>query len=348
MNAVVVTKQGHPVAPNIEFRTDWPELAPPQPGWATIRTLATAFNHMDLWVGMGIPGVDLTYPRISGCDACGVIESVGAGVDAAWVGKRIIVNAALDLPQPRKPSDPPGTTLAPVYELIGEHRHGMFAERFAAPVENLAVVADHISATDAAAFGLCTLTAYSMMCTKGRLRPGQPVLITGIGGGVASAALAIAKHNACPVAVTSRHQWKLDRAVALGADFAVLDKGQDWSREVRQWSLRRGVDMAVDSIGKATHLHCIKSLARGGAYVTPGNTSGADATTDLARTFWNQLRILGSTMGSNGEFAEIVALLNAGKLRLPVDRVYPAAEGRAAYERLEAADQFGKIVVTWT
>jgi NADPH:quinone reductase-like Zn-dependent oxidoreductase len=186
-----------------------------------------------------------------------------------------------------------------------------------------------------------------MMVTKGGLRPGQTVLITGIGGGVATSALAIARHLGCPVAVTSRHQWKLDRARELGASSLFLDSGQDWSKDVRAWTGKRGVDMAVDSSGKATHLSCIKSLARGGAYVTPGCTSGPDAVTDLARIFWNQLRILGSTMGSNAEFGEVAALLRAGALSPVVDRVYPAREARQAYARLESAEQFGKIVLTW-
>jgi NADPH:quinone reductase-like Zn-dependent oxidoreductase len=118
----------------------------------------------------------------------------------------------------------------------------------------------------------------------------------------------------CATAVTSRHQWKLDKAKAMGAELLVLDSGQDWSKEVRAWTGKRGVDMAVDSSGKATHLKCIKSLARGGTYVTPGCTSGPDATTDLARVFWNQLRVVGSTMGTNDEFQEVTALFRAGKI----------------------------------
>lgn len=347
MRALVVAAQGNPVTPNIQYRTDWAEPSAPGPGQVLIKTLATALNHMDLWVGMGIPGVNLTYPRISGCDACGVVVSVGEGVDAGWVGKRVIVNAAVRLPQRSKPGDPPASTLAPEYELIGEHHNGMLCERFVVPTENIAIVPDSCDPAEAAAFGLCALTAYSMMITKGCLRPGQSVLVTGVGGGVATAALAIAKHYACNVVVTSRHQHKLDRAKALGADVLVLDKGQDWSKEVRNATSKRGVDMAVDSIGKVTHLQCIKSLARGGAYVTPGNTSGADATTDLARVFWNQLRLLGSTMGSNDEFKEVTSLFSAGKIKLPVDSVVPASNGVQAYAKLEAAEQFGKIVVSW-
>jgi NADPH:quinone reductase-like Zn-dependent oxidoreductase len=347
MRAVVVTRQGRPVAPNIEVRTDFPDPAPPGPGEALVRTLASAFNHMDLWVGRGVPGLELAYPRVSGCDGCGVVEAIGAGVDEAWLGKRVIFNAAVRVPPREHPGDPPGSTLAPDYELLGEHRSpGAHGERFTVPAANLADVGDADPA-EAAAFGLCGLTAYSMLATKAQLRPGQSVLITGIGGGVATTALALCRHWGCPVAVTSRHRWKLDRAAELGADLTILDDGSDFSRAVRSWTNKRGVDLALDSVGKATHLSCIKSLARGGAYVTPGCTTGPDATTDLARLFWNQLRLLGSTMGSNAEFREVVSLFRAGAVKPVIDRVFDAGEARAAYERLEAGEQFGKIVLRW-
>jgi len=346
MRAVVLQRRGVPVAGNIEFRTDWPDLPPPGPGQVEIRTLASAFNHMDLWVGRGLPGID-RYPRITGCDACGVVERLGEDVHESWIGKRVIVNAACVVPGRVSPNDPPGSTLAPNYELIGEHHDGMFRERFHAPVANCAAVGANVDANEAAAFGLCGLTAYSGLCTKARLRPGQAVLVTGIGGGVATSALGIAKWMGCPVAVTSRHQWKLDAAKKLGADLCVLDQGQDWSKEVREWTGKRGVDVCYDSTGKATHLACIKSLARGGAYVSPGATTGADATTDLARLFWNQLRILGTTMGTNEEFREVVALFRSGGVRPVIDRVFKAEACVEAYERLEGGEQFGKMVLAW-
>jgi NADPH:quinone reductase-like Zn-dependent oxidoreductase len=349
MNAVVISKQtvpGGKVAQTIQPVTDWPDAGEPGVGQALIRTECSALNHMDIWVGLGIPGVNLTYPRVSGCDACGVIERVGPGCDPAWVGQRVIVNAAYSVDRPLRPNDPPATSYIPDLELMGEHVHGFHRERFLAPVANLARVGD-VAAPDAAAFGLAFLTAWSMMCVKGHLRPGQSVLITGIGGGVALAALAIARWMACPVVVTSRHQWKLDRAMKLGAEFGVLDTGEDWSKQVRAWTNGRGVDMAVDSIGKPSHLACIKSLARGGAYVTPGNTAGPAATTDLARIFWNQLRVLGSTMGTNDELRELAALLRAGRLSPVVDSVVPWRDAAKAWERLEGAEQFGKIVIDW-
>ncbi len=261
------------------------------------------------------------------------------------MGKKVVLNAASDVAPLATPGEPPRSSMGPMYELIGEHHMGTLAEKFVAPVSNLQVIRDDQEPTEAAAFGLTFLTAYSMIRTKANLLPGQSVLITGIGGGVALAALAIAKHLGCPVCVTSRQQWKLDRAKQLGADFGVLDAGQDWSKDVRAWSSGRGVDLAVDSSGKATHLKSIKSLARGGAYVTPGCTSGPDATTDLARIFWNQLRLFGSTMGTNAEFAEVVSLYRSGHLKPVVDQVIEASRGSEAYVRLAAAEQFGKIVV---
>ncbi|MFI4870923.1 MAG: zinc-binding dehydrogenase, partial [Phycisphaerales bacterium JB061] len=144
------------------------------------------------------------------------------------------------------------------------------------------------------------------------------------------------------------HQWKLDKALALGADHAILDEGQDWSKEVRAITHKRGVDMVVDSTGKATHLNCIKSLARGGAYVSPGCTTGPDATTDLARLFWNQLRLLGSTMGSNEEFREVAALFSANKVGAVVDTVFKPEDASKAWSHLEEGKQFGKLVFDWS
>lgn len=350
MRALVISKQDPVVAPNINAVEDYADCGDPKAGEVRVRVLASALNHMDIWVGMGIPGVDLTYPRVSGCDMCGEVESVGEGVDPNWVGQRVVMNAAVDVSkgsQHHHPFAPPASSLAPDYELIGEHHDGAHRERLCVPIAHIARIGAETDPHIGAAFGLTFLTAYSMMVTKGGLRPGQTVLITGIGGGVALAALAIARWMACPVVVTSRHEWKLEKAKALGAAVTILDEGQDWSKEIRQLTHKRGVDMAVDSVGKPTHLNCIKSLARGGAFVTPGNTGGPRVETDQARIFWNQLRILGSTMGSTDELRELCALLDAGRLSPVIDSVFNWRDGRSAWERLEAQDQFGKIVIDW-
>ena len=230
--------------------------------------------------------------------------------------------------------------------MIGEHGPGCLGERFVAPIANLLEVGES-NPIEAAAFGLTHLTAWRMMVTQAGLRAGMVVLITGIGGGVALAALAIARHFGCEVIVTSRHEWKLEKARALGAHHTVLDRGHDWSKDVRTLTARRGVDLCVDSVGKSIHGSCIKSLARGGTFATCGATTGPDAVTDLTRIFWNQLRLVGSTMGDMREFREVVSLLRSGAISPTIDRVFAPSEGRDAFARLEAGEQFGKLVVDW-
>ncbi|MEM1165175.1 MAG: zinc-binding dehydrogenase [Planctomycetota bacterium] len=347
MDALVIQSQANVVADQIHAVTDWPDEPAPPGGSVVVRTDCSALNHMDLWVGRGVPGLDLAYPRVSGCDACGVVDAVGDGVDAAWLGRRVIVNAAVRQPDPIRPEDPTANSVAALYYLTGEHTNGMHRRRFTVRADQLVAISDEADPVDAAAFGLVTLTAYSMMVTKAGLRPGQWVLITGIGGGVATSALGIARWMACPTIVTSRHQHKLDRARDLGAAHTILDEGQDWSREVRTITHKRGVDLAVDSVGKPTHMSCIKSLARGGAFVTPGNTGGPRVETDQARLFWNQLRLLGSTMGTTDELRECGALFDAGSLRPPIDSVHAWRDGQAAWARLESQQQFGKVVIDW-
>ncbi|MEY3022865.1 MAG: hypothetical protein RIS86_2063 [Planctomycetota bacterium] len=342
MRAIVIERQGAPVLPNVRFVADHPDPAP-RPGEAVVRTEAAALNHLDLWVGRGLPGIDIRYPAISGSDGAGVVESVGAGVDPAWVGRRVLLNAAVPKPAPAHPDLRPAP--ADIF-MIGEHGAGCLAERFAAPVANLLPIGD-ADPVEAAAFGLTHLTAWRMMVTQAGLRAGMTVLVTGIGGGVALAALAIARHFGCETIVTSRHASKLERANALGAAHGVLDEGQDWSKEVRRLTGRRGVDLCVDSVGKAIHGPCIRSLARGGTFATCGATTGPDATTDLTRIFWNQLRLVGSTMGDMREFREVVALFRSGAIRPVIDRVFAPTEGAEAFARLEAGEQFGKLVVDW-
>ncbi len=342
MRASIITCQGTPVASNIRLVDDWPDPTP-GPNEAVIRTEASALNHLDLWVGAGLPGLDLEYPRIGGSDGAGVVEAVGKEVDASWVGKRVVLNAAIMQPDPILPGRSPASS---DICMIGEHLPGTHAGRFLAPVSNLLDIGK-CDPGEAAAFALTHLTAWRMMVTRAGLRPGAWVLITGIGGGVALAALNIARHFGCPTIVTSRHEWKLERAKELGADIGILDTGEDWTRDVRAQTGKRGVDICVDSIGKAVHLSCLKSLARGGTYVSCGCTTGSDATSDLTRLFWNQLNILGSTMGDMDEFREVVALFRSGTLRPVVDRVYESTEAGDAYARLESGEQFGKIVIRW-
>ncbi len=342
MKAALITQAATPVSPNIQFVDNWPEPVA-APGEIIVRTEASALNHLDLWVGQGIPGMGLTYPRISGSDGCGIVESIGEGVDRSWLGKRVLLNAQIDKHDPILPGMHPA---APDRIMIGEHINGTLAEKFTAPVANVLDIGQS-DPVQAAAFALTHLTAWRMLISRARLRAGQSILVTGIGGGVALAALNIAMHLGCSTIVTSRHQSKLDRAKKLGATHMILDDGSDWSKQVRAATNRRGVDVCADSVGKAVHLPSIKSLARGGVFVTCGNTAGADATTDLTRIYWNQLSIMGSTMGDMNEFREVVALFQSGAINPVIDSVFDAKDAQKSFARLESAEQFGKIVVKW-
>ena len=342
IKAITVTKQCAIVAPHVAVVDDWPtpEVGP---GEVLIETEASAMNHLDLWVGIGLPGIELTYPRVGGSDGAGRIIQVGQGVDESWLDTRIVINAAKLKPSALLPNVIPAP---PEISMIGEHINGTHASAFVAPVTNVFPIGD-ADAVAAAAYSLSFLTAWRMLSTKANLRPGQSVLITGIGGGVALSAFCLAKHFGCHTIVTSRYQHKLDHALALGADDAILDSGEDFSRPVRAATNKRGVDVCIDSVGKAIHLGCIKSLARGGKYVTCGCTTGPDAKTDLARIFWNQQSILGSTMGSMEEFREVMNLFLRDQIQPVIDSVHPPSEATEAYERLETGHQFGKIVFDW-
>ena len=270
MKATVIEREGTPVAENVKVIDDW-NIESPQPHHVIIKTEASALNHLDLWVGIGMPGLNLEYPRVSGSDGCGIVSALGEGVDSSWMGKRVLLNAAVKQEEPTLPGVP---DIHSDIRMIGEHDNGTHAEYFVAPVSNILDVggADPV---DAVAFGLAHLTAWRMLVTRAQLQEGQTVLITGIGGGTALAALNICKYFKCKTIVTSRHQWKLERALELGASENILDSGEDWSRTVRGFTGKRGVNVCVDSVGGSLHLPCIKSLARGGSLVTCGCTAGA-------------------------------------------------------------------------
>ncbi|MCA9290457.1 MAG: alcohol dehydrogenase catalytic domain-containing protein, partial [Phycisphaerales bacterium] len=199
MKAVTISRTGTPVAPNVHVVTDWPEPLP-KLGELRVRTEASALNHLDLWVGRGLPGLELPYPRVSGSDGVGIVDAVGERVDQAWVGRRVVLNAAKPKPDALHPDH---AQMPPDLVVIGEHEHGTMASAFVAPATNVLDIGD-ADPVEAAAYALSHLTAWRMLVTRARLRAGQTVLITGIGGGVALACLGIARHFGCRVIVTSR------------------------------------------------------------------------------------------------------------------------------------------------
>ena len=339
-----LTISAHGGTERIELRDDLPMPEPRTPTDVRIRVGAGALNHLDLFVLPGLPGVTITPPWILGADAAGVVDTVGSAVTHVRPGDHVVINPGisdrsceycLDGEQP----------LCPRYGILGEHLPGTFAEYVVVPGANVRAIPASIPMESAAAFTLATLTAWRMMMTRAQVRPTDDVLIWGIGGGVALAALQICKHIGARVWVTSSSDEKLARARALGADETINHRTSDVAREIRARTGKRGVTVVLDNVGEATWKSSLAALGRRGRLVTCGGTSGAMVETDVRRLFWNQWTLMGSTMGIDAEFDAIVGELHAGRLLPPVDSVFPLERGREAFERMEKGEQFGKIVL---
>jgi zinc-binding alcohol dehydrogenase/oxidoreductase len=297
-----------------------------------VRVVASALNHMDLWVTKGMPKPHV--PHVPGCDVAGVVESVGSLVDGVAVGDEVVLNPAVSCGRCRQclSGESP---LCPTFAILGEHRWGGHGELVVVPAVNATPKPSNRSWEECAAFGLASLTAWRML-RRGRLRAGHTVLVVGVGGGVSSAALVLARHAGAHVVVTSRDEAKLEQAKALGAD-EVLDSAAD------RWDVE--ADIVIESVGPATWEKSVRSLVPGGRLVVCGGTSGPKVELTLPRLFFKQHEIIGSTMGSHEEWAEVVDLVAQG-LPVVVDSTLPLADYPAALERLEAGEQLGKIVLT--
>lgn len=341
MRALTLTATGS--LDHLQFQ-DLPAPDLVAPDQVRIRVHAAALNRLDLWVIKGIPGVDYRFPRVVGSDGAGVVEACGPAVTSVRPGDRVLINPGISCgacPWCRRGEEP----LCPGFQVLGEHRHGTAAEFVVVPERNLAPVPAGMSWAQAAAFPLATLTAWRMLTTRAGLKAGERVLIWGIGGGVALAALAIARHLGARPIVTSSSDAKLARARELGAEVGINHARQDVAKEIRALTDRQGVEVVVDSVGQSTWEQSLRALGRLGRLVTCGGTSGPMVTTDVRKLFWYQWSILGSTMGSTAEFRAIAARAGEGKLWPEIDRVFPFERARAAFDRLEAGEQLGKIVI---
>ena len=326
------------------MRDDLPVPDVVAPTDVRVRVRAAALNHLDLFVVAGLPGVTIVPPWVMGADATGVVDAVGRDVRGLVPGDTVIVNPGISdrTCEYCLAGEQP---LCLRYRLLGEHLPGTIAEYVVVPAANLRTVPADVPAEVAAAFPLATLTAWRMVVTRARVEPGDTVLIWGIGGGVALAALQIVKRIGAQAWVTSGSAEKLARARALGADETFDHRTTDVAKEVRARTNKRGVSVVIDSVGEATWARSLGALGRAGRLVTCGGTSGPMVQTDVRRLFWNQWTIMGSTMGNDAEFDAVAAELRAGRLIPPVDSVFPLADARAAFERLASGEQFGKIVV---
>jgi NADPH:quinone reductase-like Zn-dependent oxidoreductase len=330
--------------------TDVPRPETLGPRDVRIAVHAAALNHLDLHVARGLPGLELTFPHILGADGAGAVDAVGAEVRRVRPGDRVMINPGISdytCEYCRQGEH----SLCVAYRLLGEHLPGTMAEYVVVPEHNLALIPilePALSWAAAAGFSLVTLTAWRMLVTRARVKPGEWVLIWGIGGGVSLTAMRIALRQGARVIVTSSSDAKLRRARELGAEATLNHRTQQIALEVRTLTNRRGVDVVVENVGEATWAESLRCLAKGGRLVTCGATTGPNVVTDIRRVFWNQYTIMGSTMGNDAEYQAVVGVLGSGELRPIVDQVYPLNEARAAFERLERGDQLGKVVVAIT
>ncbi len=321
-----------------------PEPALRAPDDVLVRVRTVALNRLDLFVAAGLPGVEYRFPHVIGSDAAGVVEAVGSAVDGLRPGDRVMVNAGLACGRCAACRDGE-ESLCRSYAVVGEHRPGTLAERIVLPAENLAPVPPEMPWPEAAAFSLATLTAWRMLTMRARLRPGETVLIWGIGGGVAQQLLQVARLLGAQAIVTSSSEPKLELGRRLGAVAAIDHRTADVVAEVKRLTGGRGADVVADSVGQATWERSLRALRRGGRLVICGATTGPAAAFDLRRLFWHQWSVLGSTMGSRREYAEVVRLAHQGRLWPLVDQVVPLDHWQTAIERLAGGEQAGKLVI---
>ena len=339
-----LTISAHGGLEQLELRDDLPVPALNDPGDVRVRIRSAALNHLDLFVLGGMPGVRIVPPWIMGADGAGVIDAVGPKVTGLREGDTVLLNPGVSCRRCEycREGDHP---LCVRYGILGEHFPGTFADYIVLPAVNVRAIAADTPMDAAAAVPLAALTAWRMVVSRARVEPGEEVLIWGIGGGVALAALQIAKRRGARVWVTSGSDDKLARARALGADETLNHRTADVAKEIRARTDKRGVDVVIDNVGEDTWTASLGSLGKRGRLVTCGGTSGPRVETDVRRLFWNQWTIMGSTMGNDEEFDAMVAEFQAGHLTPVIDSVFDLADGRAAFERLASGRQFGKVVL---
>jgi NADPH:quinone reductase-like Zn-dependent oxidoreductase len=339
MKAALFHEHGDPSVLRIEA-VPTPE---PGAGEVRVRVRAAALNHLDLWVRRGLP-IEIGLPHIGGSDVAGEVDGVGRGVEGWPPGTRVVIDPSLSCGECvwcLRGEEP----LCIRYAIVGEHVAGGFAEFVVVPARNLYAVPAGYPLEQAAAAPLAFLTAWRGLMTRGRLAAGESVLITGASGGVASAAVQIARRAGARVyAVTTTAH--VEQVRQLGAHVVYDRTAVDFSRVLWRDTEKQGVDLVFDSVGAATWAQCVRTLGRRGRMVVYGATTGPRAELDLRQLFWKQLEIMGTTMSNRREFREVMDLVFGGELRPVVDVTWPLERVAAAHERLERGESFGKIVLT--
>lgn len=332
MKAVVLEQTGDDAKLVVRF------LPRPQPGPQQVRVdlRAAALNRRDVWIRLG-KYADIRLPAILGSDGAGVVAALGPGAEPHLLGKEVVINPSLGFGHQQDAQ-------AADYRILGMPDPGTYAESVVVPQHQVVEKPAHLSFEQAAAWPLAGLTAYRALCVRGALRPGQTVLLPGIGSGVSTMALLFARHLGARVLVTSSQPEKIQKALGLGAHFGVLYSDSNWDKQITAHLGGAYVDLVVDGAGGSTWEKCLNLCRPGGHIVSYGATAGL-CQIDLRKLFWKQLSVLGTTMGSDRDFAEMVALVSAGKLMPVIDRVYPLTEAQAAHDRMQQGAHMGKLVL---
>ncbi len=342
MHAITMREFGGPEVLRYEELPD----PRPGPGEVLVKLRAAALNHLDIWVRKGRKPGGLAGPHVPGSDGAGTVAALGEGVSGLDPGQPVLINPALSCGYCPW-CDAGEHSLCERFDIVGLGRAGTFAQYVAVPTENLAPIPAGLSFTQAAALPLVGLTAWRMMVTKARPRPGETVLVLGAGGGVSGRCIELAALAGARAIASSRSEEKLVRSRELGAEETILYRDNDsLVRRTLELTGGRGAEVVVDNVGQATWAGTLAAAARGGRIVTNGCTSGCSAATDLFAVYWKQLTVMGSTMGTRGEMRALLRAVAQGRLRHMVDSVYPLEEAAEAQRRLEAGEQFGKIVLT--
>lgn len=340
MRAAVFSDFGGPDV--IEVRDDVP-MPEPGPGEVRVKVQAAAMNHLDLWIRRGLP-IDTPMPHIGGSDIVGVVEALGPGVEGVPTGTRVVVDPSLGY-EWYELEDQGGAIERSPFQIIGEHTQGGFAEYAVVPASNLMEIPDGFASTQAAAAGLAFVTSWRALITRGGLRAGERVLVTGGSGGVGTASVAIAVAAGAKVYAVTSGAENVRRLQDMGAHVVYDRMEVDFSRELWRDTGKRGVHLVYDTVGEAIWPECLRSLAVRGRLVTSGATTGARGVTEIRLVFWKQLSIIGSTMGSPAEFRHVMGMVFDGTLKPAIHATLPLAEARRAHEMLEGGGVFGKLVL---
>lgn len=316
-----------------------------QPGEVLLRMRAGSLNRVDLYMRNGGEGITHTLPQVMGLDGVGEVVEADADEPLLRPGQRAIVYPVLGCGRCEF-CQRGEVVLCTTVAYMGEHRDGTLAQYLALPARNVFPAPEGLSDAEAGSLGVNFLTAWRMLFTKARLRPGETVLVFGIGGGVSLAALQLARWAGARVIATSRDDGKLARAQALGADQVVNGAREDVAKAVLALTGGRGVDVVFENVGAAVWGQALRSAVRGGRIVTCGATTGDQPPADLRRLFIRQLQVLGSTMGDPHELRDLLRAVQVGGLRPVIDSVWPLAQVHQALDRLDSGQQFGKVVVT--